>query len=75
MTVGELLNSLLGPLGLLVALIWIVFGSIREWWFTGAAYRRVEKERDEWKEIALRSINATDKAVTYLEPEVHDPQR
>ena len=64
----ELIGQLLGPVGLLVALIWIVFGAIREWWFTGAAYRRIEKERDEWKQIALRSINTADKAVTYLEP-------
>lgn len=69
MTDSELLNALLGPVGLLVALIWIVLGSLREWWFTGAAYRRIEKERDEWKDIALRSMDTADKAVTYLEPE------
>lgn len=68
MTESELLNLLLGPLGLLVALILVVAGAIREWWFTGKAYRRLEAERDHWIQLAMKSVAATDKAVTLVEP-------
>lgn len=65
--------------GALALLIWIVIGASREWWFTRGSYLRLEaamklavekaeKERDEWKVIALRSLNTTDRAVTQLEP-------
>lgn len=65
--------------GAIAVLIWIVIGAVREWWHTDAAYKRQgadkdaqiaheRKEKEQWKEIALRSLNTTDKVVTQLEP-------
>lgn len=48
-------------------LVFVVVGAVREWWFTGAAYRRLEVERDEWKQMALRSLDTADRAVTLVE--------
>jgi hypothetical protein len=53
--------------GAVAVLVWIVLGAVREWWFPAAAYRRLERDRDEWKEIALRGVKAADKAVTLVE--------
>jgi hypothetical protein len=68
MTESELLSMLLGPVGLLVAMILAIMGVIRGWWVPGFWYREMVADRDEWKEMALRSINAADKAVTLAEP-------
>lgn len=73
--------SLVSEGGALALLIWIVIGASREWWFTKEAFHRMikdkdaqivkaEKDRDEWRSIALRSLNTTDKAVAQLEPPV-----
>lgn len=53
--------------GALALLVFVVVGAVREWWFTGAAYRRLEVERDEWKQMALRSLDTADRAVTLVE--------
>jgi len=53
--------------GVVALLVWIVVGAVREWWFTAAAYRRLEAEKDEWKKMALRASATADKAVTLVE--------
>jgi len=60
-------DMLLGPLGLLIALIWVVLGVLRGWWVPGTLYRKMEQDRDEWKNVALRALTATEKAVTLVE--------
>ena len=61
------ITDLISSGGTIALLAWIVMGAIREWWFTGPAYRRLEMEKDQWKEMALRSLATADKAVTLAE--------
>lgn len=68
MTQTELINLLLGPAGLTVALLFALIGVVRGWWVPGGWYRKLETDRDEWKMIAMRSIDTADKAVTMVEP-------
>lgn len=68
------LDQVIGPGGLLVAMIATILGNLRGWWYSGAAYRKLdtdmreaieklEKDRDEWKDMALRSLSVSDTAV------------
>jgi apolipoprotein N-acyltransferase len=53
--------------GVIALLIFTLVAFLREWVFTGAAYKRVEQERDEWKGVALSALGVTNKAVTLVE--------
>lgn len=43
-----------GVVGVLLVILW---GGVRKWWVFGWRYTELEKERDEWKALALRSTN------------------
>lgn len=49
-----------GIIGLLVA---ILIGGFRRWWVFGWHYDAVCKERDEWKQLALRGTVIAGQAV------------
>ena len=66
----EWLDALLGPFGLLVALLWALFGVIRGWWVPGSYYRIMKKDRDEWKDIAIKGLSVGERAVTLIERNV-----
>lgn len=68
MTFESVLVQLLGPSGLLVLLLIIVVGAVREWWHTGSAYRRLEADRNKWQDLALSLLNTADRAVKLVEP-------
>lgn len=53
------LALLLGPYGLLVALLLFILGLYAEWWVMGKPYRRLLAERDE----ALRKADENDHLV------------
>lgn len=38
-------------------------GAVREWWVSGAAYRRSLAETREWKDLALRATDLADRGV------------
>lgn len=43
--------------GMVGLLITVLLGGHRKWWVFGWRYSEVVKERDEWRELALRSAN------------------
>jgi hypothetical protein len=57
--------SLLNSGGLLAGLILVLFGGWKAnpWWVFGREFRRVEQERDHWRDIAWKGVNVTEKAV------------
>lgn len=61
------LFSLLETGGTVALLVVVVFGAWKEWWVPGPAHKRrvteLTQERNEWKDMALRGVNATEKAV------------
>lgn len=63
---NELLNVLLGPLGTLVLSLLILFGGWKRWWVFGWHYAEVAKEKDEWKEAALRGTKIAEAVATVL---------
>lgn len=62
----DLLRLLLGPFGTLVLTLLILYGGRRKWWVFGWYAQEVAKERDEWKEAALRGTRIAEVVVTAL---------
>lgn len=60
----ELLQLLLGPFSSLVMLLAILYGGRKRWWVFGWYAQEVSKERDEWKETALRGTKIAEAVVT-----------
>ena len=53
----------------------IIVGALKRWWISGSEYRRVLAERDRFLELALRSQNTADKALSVAEKKVvHGPE-
>ena len=63
----EILNLLLGPLGLTIALILILVAGKRGIWVWGSELQKCEKEKNFWREAALRGTELAEKAVTLSE--------
>jgi len=63
----DLLHLLLGPGGLLVALLVIIYTGVRKIWVFGWYAREVKADRDEWKEAALRGTRVAERVVTQQE--------
>lgn len=57
--------SLLNSGGLLAGLILVLFGGWKSnpWWVFGREFRRIEQERDHWRDLAWKGVNVTEKAV------------
>lgn len=53
--------------GAIVVLIFIVYGSMQEWWVTGRQYRRVLLERDELQQSLFRILGLTARAAASLD--------
>ena len=68
----NVVEQLLGPLGLTVALIFTIFAHFRGWWVRGKDYEKLEKEKDEWKDAALRGISTAERVVNIHEAERRD---
>lgn len=65
----HLLEQLLGPLGLTVFILFTLFAGWKGWWVWGRDYRRLEKEKDEWKDAALRGTKIAERVVSRVERE------
>ena len=68
MLVTEIPAILLGPLGLLVGALLVIYGGLAEWWVSGAAYRRLLEERNlcDSKNVKLAEIAYTNAAAAQL---------
>lgn len=62
----ELLRLLLGPLGLTVSLLFIVYARFKGWWVDGPTHGKVVTEKDEWKTAALRGTKIAETVVERL---------
>lgn len=51
--------------GLVVLLLLIVWGALKEWWVPGVTHRRALQEAEKWKNVATESIRTTERA-TFL---------
>ena len=66
---------LLGPVGLTVALIFALIGNWRGWWVNGRQYAALEKEKNEWKDAALRALSGAESAAAIGEHLVESSRR
>jgi hypothetical protein len=65
--VEPVIEELLGPTGLTVGLLFVVFAHFRGWWVRGKDYEKLEVEKNEWKQAALRGITTAERAITLQE--------
>lgn len=50
--------------GLPVIFVLIIYGLYKKWWVPGWLFRDVQKERDEYKELAFSATDLADKLAT-----------
>ena len=62
MPTPELLNSLsnISVVGLLFFILW---SGLKQWWVWGWLYQQSEKEKNEWKNLALRTTGLAEHIV------------
>jgi hypothetical protein len=65
----HLLDLLLGPLGLTIGLIFALVSGWKGWWVWGKDYRKLEREKNEWKDAALRGTRLAEHVVSRVERE------
>ena len=63
------LQLLLGPSGVVVLVLFILYTGMRKAWVFGWMYREKEAEVKEWKEAALRGTRVAERALS-----VHEKQ-
>lgn len=61
MSLGELTDAA-SKLTVIALLLIIVWGGTKEWWVYGREYRRVLRELEEWRDLALTATGIADKA-------------
>lgn len=66
----QVLTQLLGPIGLTVFLLLVLFGGWKGWWVFGGTHRECIKEKEEWKELALKAAGLAEWAATLKERDV-----
>ena len=60
----HLIDLLLGPSGLVVFVLFVLFAGWKGWWIWGRDYDKLEQEKNEWKEAALRGTRLAEHAVS-----------
>lgn len=65
----ELLRILLGPFSSLVLVLLILYGGRHKWWVFGWYAVEVVKERDMWREQALRGTKIAEAASSVITTE------
>lgn len=56
-----------GGIVLLVLVIGFLGAKPKPWWYFGHAYRALEQDRDEWKDMAIKGLSSAEKATTLAE--------
>lgn len=64
---NDAINLLLGPVGTLVLSLSIILTGVKGLWVFGWVYRDIARERDEWKDVALRGTKIAERTVTLHE--------
>lgn len=60
----EALTTFLRDAGVIGVLVIIIVGGIKKLWVWGWQYREMEKDRDFWRDTALRALNISEAAVS-----------
>lgn len=63
----EILQLILGPAGVTVLVLVLMFTGWKGLWVFGWQYKDMKQDRDEWKEAALRGTRVAERAI-----EVHE---
>lgn len=65
------LYRLLNSGGVVALLVLILYGGWKAapWWVFGREFRAMAEERDRWRDLAMRGMSATEKAVHTIESE------
>ena len=71
----SVLTLLLGPAGVTVLVLLIIFGGWKKWWVFGWQYKDMEAEKNEWKEAALRGTRVAERVVTAHEKSIEGDGR
>lgn len=67
MTIEDFLKLLQGQAALLTVAVIILYGGAKGIWVWGYQFNELRKDRDEWKERALRGIGLVERTVTIVE--------
>jgi hypothetical protein len=60
-------DAVFGPLGVVAVLLLLVVAMVRGWLIPGGQHKQVVKERDEWKQIALKGLSKGEELVELVE--------
>lgn len=60
----EALTTFLRDAGVIGVLVIIIVGGIKKLWVWGWQYREMERDRDFWRDTALRALNISEAAVS-----------
>lgn len=63
MTLENLLLQSVNDLGIVGLLLVIIIGGLRGFWVWGWLYREEQRDKNEWKAIALQALGITEKVV------------
>jgi hypothetical protein len=66
----DIVTLVTGPGGALIGAVFIIIAAFRGWWYTGRQYEKLEAEKDEWKEAALRGTYVAERLVSAKDKEV-----
>lgn len=69
---SEVINILVGPLGVVVLLVVFMYCFIKEWFVTGPRYKEMKADRDMWREHTLRFSKITARTVGVAEKVVEE---
>lgn len=70
----ESIMSLLGKGGTTALLVMVLLGGFRRWWVFGWHYLEMQRDRDEWKALALRASMLADRVVSVAEAKPMEPR-
>lgn len=57
----------ISKIGVVALLALIIYGGVKQWWVFGWLYKQERQEKQEWKDIALRSQKVADHSTTITE--------
>lgn len=56
-------DQVLGPYGVVVLLLVLFIAMVRGWLVSGTQHKQVLKERDEWRDVALKGLSKGEELV------------
>lgn len=63
----EILNQVLGPVGALVLALAVLVSGWKKMWVFGWQFKELEKEKNEWKHMALKGTAVAERVTSIVE--------